>query len=270
MIEIPSEGRNENTNSNKIRNKLCAKSPPSVLQDGCLWIWPGDILKKTPQPSWRFPFYGNQNVAQYFMITDFKNEVTQLAENFMDVPHTVFVHSKWFRRQALIKVPMIVSVKEGRVLVTYDQPDDVIGFTKKILNPKGKPTIHTDEFIFPNITRVDYKFGDNFFVINSQATPISRYQTRVYTWIAYNIGFLSKLMKPILSFYTRKVIQQDVEIMANQGPNLEIFEQLGEIEFKSTQADELHLAIDRFRNMGVKDRNSVYSMNYERQREFWI
>jgi hypothetical protein len=204
------------------------------------------------------------------MITDFENEVTQLAENFMDVPHTVFVHAKWFRRPSLLKVPMVVTVGSGRVLVTYDQPNDTIGVTKKILNPKGKPTTHTDEFIFPNLTRVDYKFGDHFFVINSQSSPISRYQSRVYTWIAYNVGFFSKLMKPFLGFYTRKVIQQDVEVMANQGPNLKVFENLGNIEFQSTQADELHLAIDRMRNMGVKDRNSVYSIHYERQREFWI
>ncbi len=31
------------------------------------------------------------------MITDFPNEVTNLAENFMDVPHTVYVHRGWFR-----------------------------------------------------------------------------------------------------------------------------------------------------------------------------
>jgi hypothetical protein len=185
----------------------------------------------------------------------------------MDVPHTVFVHSKWFRNRSLLKVPVQVAVSDARVKVIYNQSQDSIGFTGKVLNPKNDPMIHTDEFIFPNITRVDYKFGNKFFIINSQCSPISRYKTRVYTWISYDIGFMSRLLKPFMNFYTRKVIQQDVEIMKNQGDNFKIF---GEGEFKSTQADELHLAIDRMRQQGVKDRHEPLSMNFVREREFWI
>jgi phenylpropionate dioxygenase-like ring-hydroxylating dioxygenase large terminal subunit len=265
LIDVPSDGNVEGSKSNEKGWRV--NSLPVVVQDGCVWVWPGDPAKKTVNPEWRFQHFGNSSVAQYFMITDFDNEVTHLVQNFMDVPHTVFVHAKWFRNRSLLKVPVEVNVGSSRVKVIYHQKNDTIGFTGKILNPNNEPMLHTDEFIFPNITRVDYNFGNRFFIINSQCTPIERHKTRVYTWIAYDIGMLSHLLKPFMKFYTRKVIQQDVEIMENQGQNLKVFT---EADFKSTQADELHVAIDRMRMMGAQDKEQTKTLNYTREREFWI
>jgi len=244
---------------------------PSFEQEGVLWVWPGNIEKMSPRPTWNFPEYQSPGWQHYFMITDFSNEVTYLAENFMDVPHTVFVHDKWFRRRRTIKVPIQLEVGKGRVKVTYKSTDDSIGFMKALLNPKAKKMIHTDEFIFPNITRVDYIFGSEQFIINSQCSPVGRGETRVYTWICYKLPLVGWWLKPFFRFYTRQVIQQDVEIMANHGKNLRRFPDWfrGE-KYKNTAADELHLAIDRMRALGVKDRNSVAEMNYTREREFWI
>lgn len=267
LVEVPSDGPGAEEKEDGKKKSWCIHKTPVAVQDGCVWIWPGDVALATEKPSWRFPHHAERQVTQYFMITDFDNEVTHLVQNFMDVPHTVFVHSKWFRNRSLLKVPVQVAVHDARVKVTYNQTKDSIGFTEKILNPQGEPMLHTDEFIFPNITRVDYKFGKRFFIINSQCSPISRYKTRVYTWIAYDVGLLGPLLKPFMQFYTRKVIQQDVDIMKNQGDNLKHF---GEMEYKSTQADELHIAIDRMRVQGVADRKAPATMNFVREREFWI
>ena len=267
LIDVPSDGPSVEAQENTEKKNWCVGKPPLVVQDGCVWIWTGDPKLVTTAPPWRFPELGSKSVAQYFMITDFDNEVTHLAQNFMDVPHTVFVHSKWFRNRALLKVPVDIEAGNGRVKVTYKQTQDNIGFTSRVLNPGGEPMIHTDEFIFPNLTRVDYKFGKKFFIINSQCSPISRYKTRVYTWIAYDVGIFTHLLKPFMRFYTREVIEQDVRIMKNQGDN---FLQFGEGEFKSTQADELHLVIDRMRSKGVINRQEVFDVNMNREREFWI
>ncbi len=267
LVEVPSDGPFVEAQEQVKSRRWCVRDVPLVVQDGCVWIWPGDAAQAAAGPAWRFPEYAEKKGAQYFMITDFDNEVTALVQNFMDVPHTVFVHSGWFRNRALLKVPVQVAVADARVKVSYDQTQDSIGFTEKILNPRREPMFHTDEFIFPNITRVDYQFGKRFFIINSQCSPVSRYQTRVYTWIAYDVGFWSKCLKPFMRFYTRRVIQQDVEIMKNQGDNLKFF---GETEGKSTSADELHLAIDRMRVQGVEDRRQPATMNFVREREFWI
>lgn len=272
VVEVPSEGGACDKNR---KGKL--KEVPTAIQDGCVWIWPGEKAKATAAPPWRFPERGNKAWAQYFMITDFENEVTHLVQNFMDVPHTVFVHDKWFRRRKLLSVPIILNHGNGRVKVEYLQTKDSIGFMERILNQKKEPMVHTDEYIFPNITRVDYSFGKSGFIINSQCTPVGRYNTRVYTWIAYRLPYFTHAIKGFISFYTRKVIEQDVEIMKNQGDNLKQFEQLGEEpDFRSglclsTAADEPHLMVDRMRFQGIENRSKPLMLETpERRREFWI
>lgn len=265
VCEVPSEG--PDSGESLLKRQWTGQLVPHFQKDNCIWIWTGDPKLATAEPPWNFPEFKNTKAAKYFMLTDFENEVGPLVQNFMDVPHTVFVHSKWFRNRSFLKMPVKIAVKNASVKITYEQPKDTIGFMESILNPNKDPMIHTDEFIFPNITRVDYNFGKYFFIINSQCTPVSRCKTRVFTWICYHVGPFTKLIKPFIQFYTRKVIEQDVEIMQNHGHNFKIF---GEFEYKSTPADELHIAIDKMRAAGALDRNSPAAMEYTRERDFWI
>lgn len=275
VCEVPSEGT-----SFKNRGQR-AQTRPVVEREGVIWVWAGDsdpkLTTDNASPSWRFPYYEEDGWSGYFMVTDFENEVTHLVENFMDVPHTVFVHDKWFRRRSEIKVPITVEVGQGRVLVTYDQPNDSIGFTSKMMNPENKPMLHTDEFIFPNITRVDYRFGDRGYVINSQCTPMGRYKTRVYTWIAYRLfagpmgQILNRSLRGAMNYYTRQVIEQDVDIMKNQGRNLQRLDEQGHgLPFKSTAADELHIAIERLRELGRAGDERLRTTAWTKERELWI
>ncbi len=263
VAEVPSTGEE----CGGVEGKWRLKGPATVFQDGCLWVWGGAGDPATATPPWRFPMPHGKHARGYFMVTDFDNEVGHLVQNFMDVPHTVYVHDKWFRKRRAIKVTAHVAVSEGRVKVTYHQPDDSIGFMGRILNPSKAPMIHTDVYIFPNLTRVDYTFGSNGFIINSQCTPVTRHRTRVYTWIAYNVGFLSRFLEPFFRFYTRKVITQDVVIMEQHGGVVKL---LGESTPHSTAADELHLAVQKLRDAGAQDRQKPYVPNYERERDFWI
>jgi phenylpropionate dioxygenase-like ring-hydroxylating dioxygenase large terminal subunit len=278
VIDIPSEGpcTPELTATITGRGwKIPALS--AVELDGVIWVWMGEDSEGKPSmpnpgnPPWRFPFGEDPAWTHYFMVTDFANEVTHLAQNFMDVPHTVFVHAKWFRDKVLMKVPYRLDVGNGRVKATYLKPDDTIGgIMRYVLNPARKPMEHTDEFVFPNLTRVDYRFGENGFVINSQCTPVDRYRTRVYTWIAYRGIAFAPLLKPVMRFYTRQVIEQDVRIMENQGSNL--LRHPDRTDWKSTAADEIHIAITRLRELGVKSRVEAQTqpMRATQERTFWI
>ena len=261
---IPSEG------PQPVQRDLRLKALHCIEQDGCVWVWLGDASPTSPSPAWRFPKLEDSGWTHYFMITDFQNEATHLAENFMDVPHTIFVHKSWFRTQALREVPIELEVQNGRVLVTYQQPNDAIGWTHLLVNPKRRPMHHTDEFIYPNITRVDYTFGDEHgFIINSQITPVGTLSSRVYTYIAYRTGapWLTRLLKPVFRFYTRVVIEQDVRIMANQGSSLrEDFK----ADFKATDADEIHLAIERLRELGAKGSPELWTFAKKKEKKFWI
>jgi phenylpropionate dioxygenase-like ring-hydroxylating dioxygenase large terminal subunit len=261
VTEIPSEGK-----PGAVKHR--ATSHPVHEQDGVVWVWMGATTMSPDAPPWRFPHQGEKGWSHYFMITDFENEVTNLVENFMDVPHTVFVHSGWFRDRQLTHVPMTVDVAKGQVNVTYHQPQDSIGFTRFLVNPRNHRMVHTDRFIFPNITRVDYSFGNSSaFIINSQCTPVSTLQSRVYTYIAFKVLSYGPLIKPLMKFYTRQVIEQDVKILKNQGDNLKVFPDL---PFRSSEADELHLAIEKIRRYGAEAKPEAFTFSKKTEKQFWI
>lgn len=263
VTHVPSEG------DSPVKGKRCQKSFPVIEDDGVIWVYFGNEDKKKDLKPWSFPFAKDKGWSHYFMVTDFNNEVTNLVENFMDVPHTVYVHKGWFRNKELKKVPITVETKEGGVLVTYHQKDDNIGvLIKPLLNPKNEPMVHTDHFIFPNTTRVDYSFGENYkYIINSSCTPIGSMKTRVYTYIAYKIPVIGKFIKPFIHYYTRQVIEQDVWIMDVQGGNLNPNENWN---FQSTPADEPHLQIERLRSLGREGDERVYTLEKKSEATIWI
>lgn len=261
VVSIPSEGPD-------FQCKYKAKVLPLIEQEEAIWVWIHEDEPGSVRP-WNFPKITDSDWVHYFMITDFENEVTNLVENFMDVPHTVFVHKGWFRNKAQTHVPMTIDTKNGRVLVTYDQAQDEIApLLKPLLNPQNEPMVHTDEFIFPNITSVTYSYGPKYGVhINSQCTPVSTLNTRVYTYMAYRLSALNSVIKPFINYYTRQVIIQDVEIMANQGASLRFDPKT---TFRSTPADEVHKAIEKLRAWGETDLEKVYSFESTTKAEFWL
>ena len=91
-VEVPSNGPDAAPPS-------CAVPRFPVLERrGLVWVWMGDTApdrEPFPMPHWSSPGWGT-----YYMVTEFPNEVTHLVENFMDVPHTTFVHVGWFRNPA--------------------------------------------------------------------------------------------------------------------------------------------------------------------------
>lgn len=231
---------------------LALASYPTLESGGLVWVWVGDrdpasLPDRRPFP---MPHWGEPGWGAYYMTTRFGNDVTNLVENFMDVPHTVFVHRGWFRSPRRTRVPTRVERTRESVLVTYDQPRDAIGWSDRLMNPRGLPLTHTDKFYLPNTTRVDYVWGEDgdphhrAFVIASTCTPIAERDTLVQTLIAYKLGAMNRVAGLWLPAYTRKVIAQDVEIMANQGGNLARFDASA---FHHTEADLIHEHIESLR-----------------------
>jgi phenylpropionate dioxygenase-like ring-hydroxylating dioxygenase large terminal subunit len=237
-VGVPSQGEGA-------RERVCVRAFPVREQHGLIWVWMGDgppMGEPFPMPFWETEGWGT-----YYMVTEFPNEVTHLVENFMDVPHTTFVHHGWFRTPAHKKVNVTVERTRDSVLVTYLLPDDKVGFLDRLVNPDGAPTEHTDKFYMPSTTRVDYTFGPRRgFTITSTCTPRGPFDTVVYTLISYKLGWLNRLAKLWMPFYTRHVITQDVHIMRNQGDNLRRFG--GEMRFHSTDADVLHEYVESLRD----------------------
>src|SRR5262249_44727278 len=79
VISVPSEGPSCDETSLRSR-KWKITSPPVIEQDGAIWIWAGAGAAQSETPPWRFPHSGDPKWIRYFMITDFENEVTHLAQ----------------------------------------------------------------------------------------------------------------------------------------------------------------------------------------------
>jgi phenylpropionate dioxygenase-like ring-hydroxylating dioxygenase large terminal subunit len=219
---------------------------PTREQDGFVWVYLGTPDRAQERDPFGYPAVG-PGWHSYVMVTRFQGDVTDLVENFMDVPHTVFVHSGWFRKQGKPKrAEATIERTPTSVLVEYFQPDDSIGFTKRVLNPDGKPMTHTDRFYMPNCTRVDYAWGARRgFIITSQITPTGPAEAIVYTAITFKFGPLNPLLRLVLPWYTRQVINQDVRIMGIQTENLKRF---GRRRFHGTAADSIHRSIEALRD----------------------
>lgn len=261
---VPSEGEQGKAYPNRKIEKFEAQE-----KYGLIWVWMGKGTTPDKEP-FPMPHWGEQKLGwdTYYMVTDFDNNVTNLAENFMDVPHTVFVHQGWFRNRSKKHVRATVERTPDSVLVSYHQEKDQIGVYDRILNPKRLPLMHTDNFYMPNNTRVDYIWGqdERGFVITSTCTPVSDFKTRVFTLISYKLGILNLGAEYWLPWYTRQVIQQDVDIMANQGKAL----QEAPADFKSTPADTLHLFIESLRHHAESNGSLKMPEPITREIEFWI
>src|SRR5690606_30061410 len=120
-------------------------------------------------PIFAMPYWRERPWVTYYMVSRFAGSVGALAQNFMDVPHTVYVHDTIFRKKTDKLMRSTVETKPSRVEVTYHTDDDAIGMLPFLTNPKRRPLVHTDKFFAPNITRCDYHWGDDSgFVITSQ------------------------------------------------------------------------------------------------------
>lgn len=241
LVVVPSEGPEHRPRKGRRVERF-----PVREQDGFVWVYMGTPEQAGEREPFHFPHAGEPKWKSYTMLTRFDGDVTDLVENFMDVPHTAFVHSGWFRRATNARrAEAVVERTRDAVHVEYFQPDDSIGFSKRLLNPDSKPMTHTDRFFMPNVTRVDYMWGpERGFVITSQITPVTRDRAMVYTDITFRFGVFNAIARRLLPPYTRAVINQDVRIMTVQTQNLRRF---GARRFHGTEADVIHRAIEALR-----------------------
>lgn len=244
-------------------------------QDGLVFVFMGDELAHARAEPFRVPKWGEPGWVTYFMVTRFPNGVTNLVENFMDVPHTVFVHKGWFRNRKLKPVPAVVERRRGEVLVTYEQQQDELTGAGFLMNPTGEPMVHTDHYFVPNVTRVDYLWGQRSgYVISSQVTPIGALDSLVYTSISYRLPFdlpgdlVARGLRRFMKWYTTQVIGQDVDIMRVQREGLTSAP--GGLDFTSTEADLLHADIEALRGWLRDGAKGDGPKPTSRRISFWI
>ena len=189
-------------------------------QDGYVWVCPGTgSPPESPRP---FPHCQDSEWTTFRMKTRFQSSVEACLENFLDCPHTATVHRGWFRNPDPREMDATVLRTSDSVEVTFHNEPTTGSLVSRLLYPGNAPLVHTDKFLMPNISRVDYSFGPrHHFIITSQATPITTHETEVYTVITFRYGRIGSLVRLVFEPMSRRIIQQDVDILAQHGPNIQ-------------------------------------------------
>lgn len=261
VTAIPSEGER----FKKLKTR-CAHKFSVMELDDFIYVRLEDNENFSPKP-FRMPFYKQKGYKTVRLFNVFKNNVTNCAENYIDVPHTVFVHDKIFRVSRNEKIDAIVERSNGSVKVEYKNETDNMGWFSFFLNPKKTPIKHVDYFHMPNITSVEYEFskGKEFY-ITSQSIPINDELTHVYTDLTYCFGLITPLAAPFVRYQGQSVIDQDIEVLNTQ---MEVIKKYG-TNFSNSRADIVHVFIESIRDAIAEGKNPELLPHKLNEFDFWI
>ncbi len=255
---IPSEGAEA-----KLGNRRIPKYQVQCAE-GYVYVC---LTNKNNFKPYKIPHFDDKKYQHIRLINYFDNNVTNCVENFVDVPHTTFVHPTIFRNESHNKIKALVKQSNGEVHVEYKGEKSDLGIFNFFLNPEKKEFKHTDEFLMPNITRVQYWLGDKkHFVISSQSVPVENNKTIVYTDLTYNYGIWNKISKPIIKVQAQKIIDQDVDILNKQS---KIIKKYG-TKFQNSPCDIIHTYIEDIRNEINNQRDPRALPEKYSEVEIWI
>lgn len=234
--------------------------------DDYIYVRLGDSAGAELKP-FRIPHYRERGWGAIRLKNVFKNNVTNCVENFVDVPHTAFVHPKIFRVMKNERLTARVERRDASVTVVYRNERANLGMFSRFLNPSGQEIKHTDSFRMPNVTNVDYDFGKHRrFIITSQSIPLTDEETLVRTDLAYNYGMWNSLSRPIIRWQAQTIINQDIAILGSQ---METIKKYGAC-FSNTEADLIHTLIESIRDEIAGGRDPRLLPERDHQIELWV
>ena len=201
--------------------------------DGYVWVFMGE--GPPAAGPFRFPHLGEPGWTSFSMRTRFSASAFACLENFLDCPHTVFVHRGWFRTRDVRRLLARVRRFGDRVEADFLDEPRAPSVVSALFFPRRQPLQHTDRFLMPAISRVDYRFGARrHFIITSQCTPVSEMETVVDTVITFRFGRIAPLVRLAFEPIARWILRQDVRILARQSAQLHRF---GGPRFVSVETD---------------------------------
>ncbi|AKG22796.1 aromatic ring-hydroxylating dioxygenase subunit alpha [Calothrix sp. 336/3] len=261
VVAVPAEGENFQTIATRKTRRYHTQE-----KDGFVYV----RLAENPTTEFTpfaMPFYRQPGWETVRVINRFRNNVTNCAENFIDIPHTASVHPGVFRKPRQQQLEMTVRRCKGSVFVEYRNETNNLGWFSRFLNRKGYEIRHTDSFHMPNITSVEYDMGNQRrLFITSQSIPETENSTLVYTDVTYNYGIWNQLARPFIHWTAQYIIHQDVQILGIQGETIEKYG----TQFANTPADTIHVFVESIRKQiatGEDPRNlSEKSVNIK----FWV
>lgn len=232
VVSIPADGGEAAV---KNRN-LQAKTYKALEHDGYIYVCLAPD-EQSPELPFVLPRPEGARWRSFRLQNYFHNTLANCIENYIDVPHTAYVHRGVFRKPAQQQIHTTVTRQAGHVRVTYHGETANLGSFSWLLNPSGGEIEHEDNFHAPNVTSVHYRMPNGYsYFITSQSIPVSLMETRVYTDISYDFGLFTPFAKWIARYQAQKVIDQDIDILNEQGSVIKKYGQ----KFSVTRADVIH------------------------------
>ncbi len=254
-VQIPSLGSRERLPNHGVR------AYPIREHDGYVWVYPGESIPEAAP--FQFPHFGEHGWTSFRMRTRFRASVEACLENFLDCPHTVYVHGGWFRNHDTRELSATVRSNRESVEVEFRGEPITKSLVSRLFFPPGRELRHTDRFLMPNISRVDYDFGPGrHFIITSQCTPLSEQETEVHTVITFSFGRIAPLVRLVLEPICRKIIRQDVDVLALQTEQVRHF---GGPRFCHVETDLLGLKIQSMRRRAERSESAAEAVQQERE-----
>jgi Phenylpropionate dioxygenase and related ring-hydroxylating dioxygenases, large terminal subunit len=261
VVHVPSEGPNGLKNTGR-----CARTFATAEVDDYVYVRLSEATADD-LPPFRIPHYRERGWAAIRLKNTFHNNVTNCVENFVDIPHTAFVHPRIFRVTRNERFTAQVTRRNGSVVVEYHNERANLGVFTWFLNPRRREIRHIDAFHMPNVTSVDYDFGPRRrFIITSQSVPISDDETLVYTDLTYNYSAWNSLARPIIRRQAQTIINQDIEILNNQMMTIKKYG----AQFSNTAADVIHVMIEAIREALAEGRDPRLLPDKTHEIEFWV
>ncbi|HUF63537.1 MAG TPA: Rieske 2Fe-2S domain-containing protein [Verrucomicrobiales bacterium] len=261
VVEIPSAGESHIA----LHSKLSTPRYDTREQDGYVYVrltQPLAPIEPFPMPHYRES--GWQNIR---LVHDFASTITHCVENFIDIPHTAYVHHGIFRKESRQMLEAEIRRSNGEVHVSYKNESRNIGSFGWLLNPRGGPVQHTDSFFMPNITHVAYRIGSRVeYLITSQSVPITGESTRVFTDITFRFGIWSRIARPFARRQARRVIRQDIDELNAQ---MEVIRK-HPAPFVDTPADFIHKMISQIREAIARGDDPRLLPEITRTVTFWV
>jgi len=254
-LQIPSLGSRAKLPNHGVR------AYPVREHDGYVWVYPGESIPEGAP--FQFPYFGQKGWTSFRMRTRFQAGVEACLENFLDCPHTVYVHGGWFRNHDTRQLSATVRSSAECVEVEFRGEPITKSLVSKLFFPNGRELRHTDRFLMPNISRVDYDFGpDRHFIITSQCTPVNEDETDVHTVITFRFGRIAPLVRLLLQPICRQIIRQDVDVLRVQTAQVRRF---GGPQFCHVETDLLGLKIQSMRRRAERSEPVAEAAGQERE-----
>ncbi len=223
-------------------------------QDGLIWILLCDEIKEVDKNSIQTQIKG-KGWSHGFASMVFETSEELLIENFMDATHTAVVHNKIIRSDDKKSIHEVeVSHTSEGVMVKYAPNKVKVGLGLNLMLGRNYEICHTDEFLCPNLVRVNYMFNQNHrFQAFISCTPLQEGKTLAFIRLSFKFGLFNPLLKVIMPYYTNKVLKQDFEITKSQYSNQQIFKSIKE---NHINCDNVYNKIKKIRRSKINRINS--------------